>query len=89
MMDEIDDWRTRIDGLDSKIVELLNERARCAVEIGKIKAERGMKVYNPDREKIVLERVKEHNHGPLDHGAVERIFHQIIEECRRTEITAP
>jgi chorismate mutase-like protein len=87
-MDDIDDWRIRIDMIDSKIVELLNERAKCAIAIGKIKAERGMRVHNPEREKIVLDRAKEHNLGPLDHGAVQRIFHQIIEECRRTEITA-
>jgi chorismate mutase-like protein len=88
-MDDIDDWRTRIDALDAKIVELLNERAKCAIAIGKIKADRGMRVHNPEREKIVLDRVREHNRGPLDHGAVQRIFRQIIEECRRTEITAP
>lgn len=87
-MEDIDDWRIRIDAIDSKIVELLNDRARCAIEIGKIKTERGMRVLNPKREKIVLERVKEHNRGPLDHGSVQRIFRQIIEECRRTEITA-
>lgn len=88
-MDEIDGWRTRIDEIDSRIVKLLNERAGCAIEIGKIKAERGLRIHNPERENIVMNRVKEHNRGPLDHGAVQRIFRQIIEECRRIEITAP
>ncbi len=88
-MDDIDDWRTRIDALDLEIVELLNERAKCAIAIGKIKMERGMHIHNPDRERIVLERVKEHSNGPLDHGALQRIFRQIIKECRRAEITAP
>ena len=87
-MDDIEDWRTRINAIDSTIVELLNDRARCAIEIGKIKMERGLRVHNPEREKIIMERVKDHNRGPLDHGAVQRIFVQIIEECRRTEITA-
>jgi chorismate mutase len=87
-MDTIDEWRGRIDEIDGKLVELLNERAKCAIEVGKIKSERGMKIHNPKREHMVLERVKERNSGPLDHGAVQRIFQKIIEECRRIEIIA-
>ena len=85
-MDEIDDWRARIDEIDGKLVELLNARARCAMEIGKIKSERGMKIHNPRREQVVLEHVKNVNRGPLDHGAVQRIFGKIMEECRKIEI---
>jgi chorismate mutase len=69
-------------------LELLNERARCAIEVGKVKTERGMKIHNPEREQSVLDRLKEKNTGPLDSGAIERIFKRIIEECRRIEITA-
>lgn len=87
-MDEINGWRGRIDEIDGKLVELLNERAKCAVEIGKIKSERGMIIHNPQREQTVLNRVKDKNRGPLDHGAVQRIFQKIILECRRIEITA-
>ena len=87
-MDELDGWRARIDEIDGKLVELLNERARCAIEIGRIKSERGMNVRNPQREQIVLNRAKDKNRGPLDHSAVQRIFQKIIEECRRIEITA-
>jgi chorismate mutase-like protein len=87
-MNELDGWRARIDEIDGKLVELLNERARCAIEIGRIKSERGMNVRNPRREQIVLNRVKDKNRGPLDHSAVQRIFQKIIEECRQIEITA-
>ena len=83
-MDDIENWRTRIDAIDLKIVEILNERASCAIEIGLIKNKLGMMVHNPEREKIVLDRVRDHNRGPLDSDAVDRIFRQIIEECRRT-----
>jgi len=87
-MDEISGWRDRIDEIDGKILELVNERAKCAIEIGRIKSEKGMKIHNPQRERVVLERVKENNKGPLDHGAAQRIFLKIIEECRRSEIIA-
>lgn len=85
-MDELNDWRDRIDEIDGKIVELVNERAKCAIEIGRIKSERGMKVHNPQREQAVIDHVKGKNGGPLDHGSVQRIFEKIIEECRRIEI---
>ena len=87
-MDAIDGWRERINAIDAQLLELLNERARCAIEVGKVKMERGMKIHNPERERFVINRLKEMNMGPLDNGAVERLFRKIIEECRRIEITA-
>ena len=85
-MDEIDDLRARIDEIDSELVHLMNERAKLALEVGQIKITRGMQIHNPRREAAVLRRVKEENSGPLCHEAVQRIFRQIIEECRRIEI---
>jgi chorismate mutase-like protein len=87
-MDEIDGWRKRIDEIDTQLLELLNERAGCAMAIGKIKIARGLKIHSPEREKAVLERIKERNKGPLENSAVERIFEHIIEESRRIEIIA-
>ncbi len=88
-MDFIDNRRECIDMIDAQLLELLNERARCALEIGKVKIERGIKIHNPEREKFVLARLKKMNMGPLDGNAVERIFSKIIEECRRLEIMTP
>jgi chorismate mutase-like protein len=87
-MDEIEGWRKRIDEIDTQLLELLNERAKCAVAIGKIKMARGLKIHSPEREKAVLARIKEKNKGPLENSAVERIFEHIIEENRRIEIIA-
>ena len=52
----IDDWRSRIDAIDRKLVELLNERAQCAMEIGHLKRSQGVPVYQPDREREILDR---------------------------------
>ncbi|MDP2982470.1 MAG: chorismate mutase [Candidatus Latescibacter sp.] len=87
-MDEIEGWRKRIDEIDTQLMELLNERAKCAMAIGKIKMAKGLKLYSPEREKAVLEHIKEQNKGPLENSAVERIFEHIIEESRRIEIIA-
>ena len=53
--------RAQIDQLDYQIVSILNQRARIVVEIGKVKQNSNSPIYAPDREKIVLERVRRAN----------------------------
>jgi len=81
----IDDWRARIDAVDLKILELLNERARYSLEIGKIKHRMNLPVYAPERERAIYERVELANPGPLTCAAVRRLFERIIDESRRLE----
>ncbi len=66
-------------------MRLLNSRSACAVEIGRIKRQIGMAVYQPEREKWILERAERNNPGPLDSGAVRRVFERVIDESRRLE----
>jgi chorismate mutase len=84
-MDTIDHWRKQIDDIDKKLVELLNDRARYADEIGKIKEQLGMEAYSPKREKEVLENIMKHNTGPLNNLALRRLFERIIDESRKLE----
>ena len=79
------DWRRRIDEIDRKLVELLNERSRCALEIGKIKQAENLPLYQPDREREVLENAERANPGPLSDAAVRRLFERIIDEARSAE----
>jgi chorismate mutase len=81
----IDDWRRRIDEVDRKLVELLNARSRCALEIGRIKHEEGLPIYQPDREKEVLANAEQHNQGPLPGAAIRRLFERIVDEARSVE----
>ena len=85
-MPSIEDLRNDIDRVDEVLVRLLNERARCACEIGKIKKEQNVEVYQPDREKQVLNHVRSvAAQGPLDPEAIVRLFERIIDEARRLE----
>jgi chorismate mutase len=84
----IDQLRQRIDELDERLVELLNERAACALRIGEIKQTLGLEIYQPDRESQVLGHVREHGvaiKGPLSAAALTRLFERIIDEARRLE----
>ena len=58
---ELSKLRTQIDALDAQIVDLLNERAKVVVEIGKVKQQTNAPIYAPDREKAVLEKVRRLN----------------------------
>ena len=84
----IDDWRNRIDAIDRKLVELLNERAQCAMEIGHLKRSEGLPVYQPDREREILANVESTNPGPLEDTAVRRLFERVIDEARSLERVA-
>jgi len=76
------EWRERIDQLDRRLLDLLNERTRVVEEIGRIKREHGMPVYEPKREEDVLRNIAEHNGGPMAQEAARRIFERIIDEMR-------
>ncbi|MBZ5644983.1 MAG: chorismate mutase [Acidobacteriia bacterium] len=81
----IEDWRRKIDEIDRKLVQLLNERSRCVVEIGKIKHVSGESLYQPDREKQVLDAAVRSNPGPLPDAAIRRLFERILDEARSVE----
>ena len=85
-MSNLDDLRKNIDRVDEVLVRLLNERARCACEIGRLKKELGVEIYQPDREKQVLDHVRGVAvEGPLGPDAIARLFERIIDEARRLE----
>jgi chorismate mutase len=86
--EHLDELRGRIDLLDETLVRLLNARAACALEIGRLKRELGMPIYQPDREAEVLRHVQSLNNGPLDHTAMRRLFERIIDEARHLERVA-
>ncbi len=82
---DLDGWRKKIDAIDVKLVKLLNRRAHCAIEIGKLKLRMNWPVYTPQREEQVLENVTAANRGPLNDQAVGRLFERIIDEARGLE----
>ena len=81
----LSDWRRRIDEIDEKLVELLNERSKCALEIGRLKQEANMPLYQPERENAVLANAETNNRGPLSDAAIRRLFERIIDEARSAE----
>jgi len=74
----LEELRKRIDELDGNLVEMLNERARIVVEIGKLKSKTDRPIYAPDREKEVFARIAEANKGPLPDRALVAIWRELM-----------
>lgn len=77
--------RERIDALDLRLLEILNERTAIVEEIGRIKQDLRLAIYEPKREDQVFANVVGQNRGPLPHEAVQRIFERIIDEMRNVQ----
>jgi chorismate mutase/prephenate dehydratase len=83
------DRRKKIDLIDQKLLSLLDQRLRIALEVGKIKKQMGEEIYDPEREKEVLERLRlrlgSRNKGLLKEKDLEKIFSTIIKVCRQSQ----
>jgi chorismate mutase-like protein len=77
--------RKALDHVDHKLLALLNQRLRVVQEIGRIKNEMGIKIYDPGREKEVLERLKRNNKGPLKEEDLRKIFKTIMRVYRKSQ----
>jgi len=77
-----DKLREKIDSLDQEILKLLNERGDVALEIRKLKMENSVGVYDPGREKLIKNKLKEVNAGPFSDDSVLNIFREIISASR-------
>ena len=84
-MTRVDNWRKKIDRVDKQLVSLLNERARLAEEIGKLKETLGQEVYSPEREEEILRNVIKWNDGPMPVDVLRRLYERILDESRALE----
>ena len=81
----IEDWRDEIDEIDRQLLRLLNARLRIAMKVGALKQAAGLPLSDQERERQVLEQLREENEGPLDEKTVDTLFRHIIDESRRVQ----
>src|SRR5579864_5233315 len=79
----LSDWRRRIDEIDKKLVQLLNERSHCALEVCKLKQAANIPLSQPDRENEVLANAERNNPGPLSDAAIRRLLAHHRRSSRR------
>src|SRR3989338_430404 len=81
----LESLRGQIDALDTRIVQLLNDRARIAQQIGEIKRRTNTRVYHPDRESQVYKRIASENKGPLPSASLTAIYRELMASSRALE----
>lgn len=85
VIEKLSQCRDKIDTVDVSLVALLNQRTAIVQEIGRLKHEAAMPVYEPKREDAVFRNITESNSGPLPDEAMRRIFERIIDEMRTVQ----
>jgi chorismate mutase / prephenate dehydratase len=81
----IPEHRKAIDKLDAQIVELLNERTNHILQIGDLKIKAGEAIYAPHRERIVLQRLRKLNRGPIKEESLRAIYREIMSSALSLE----
>ncbi len=84
-VEKLKGFRGQIDSIDSRILEMLNERAAVALQIGATKRAAGLPVVELSRERAVIEGMGARNQGPLANDAIERIYTAVMLEMRRLQ----
>jgi 3-deoxy-7-phosphoheptulonate synthase/chorismate mutase len=82
---ELEALRRSIDDLDGRILELVAERVQVVLSVGQYKRRNDIPVYDPERERNMLDRLCAQAKHPLDADTVRRIFERLVDECRRIE----
>lgn len=85
-MPNLEELRNKIDAVDDKILELLNERMTYVKSIGELKQTSGGAIYRPERERAIINRLKNANLGLLDQNAIEAIYQEIFAVSRNLEM---
>lgn len=82
---DIEEWRRKIDQLDTQLVQLINQRAECAKAIGLLKRNSSAPIYEPDRERIIFANIARMNHGPLSNMQLRQVYERLIDVMREIQ----
>jgi len=82
---DLDELRRAIDAVDSRLLELIQERVRLVLAVGEYKVRHGLAIYDPERERRMLERLTALAQPPLEPDTIRRIFERLIDESRNLE----
>jgi len=83
---DLSDWRRKIDEVDEQMLALLNTRAGHVLKLAPLKREQAVPIYEPNREREVIDNMRRRNNGPLGDEAVRRIFETIMAEMRAVQV---
>jgi chorismate mutase / prephenate dehydratase len=77
-LEKIQELRKKIDEIDDKLIDLLNERARIVIEVGDIKKTKNLDFHSPSREREILDRLAARNKGPFPQDTLRAVYREIL-----------
>lgn len=82
---ELEQLRAKINEIDDRLLDLLNDRARIAMQIGEIKKKMEANIIDREREEQIYQRILKKNQGPFSGEAIKSIFALIIQKSRELQ----
>jgi chorismate mutase/prephenate dehydratase len=82
---DLDALRGEIDAVDRLLLDALNRRARLVESVGHLKRDSDTSVYEPTRERRIVERLQRENEGPFPDAGLGPVFREIISATRSLE----
>ncbi|WP_210141707.1 bifunctional 3-deoxy-7-phosphoheptulonate synthase/chorismate mutase [Staphylococcus sp. GDY8P90P] len=78
MTDKLQEYRDEIVGINEQILDLLSKRGKIAQKIGEEKRKQGTMVYDPQREKEMINQLLDKNEGPFNDNVIKQLFKEIF-----------
>lgn len=78
MTDELQQYREEIFNINEQLLDLLTQRGKVAKKIGDVKRKQGITVYDPKREKEMLNALIDKNEGPFSDSVIKQLFKEIF-----------
>lgn len=82
---DLGDLRTQIDAVDEQIVDLYERRMDICRQVAEVKIETGKKVFDRDREKEKIAKVKSLTHTDFNKTGIGELFEQIMSMSRKLQ----
>lgn len=85
-MDALNHLRQEIDALDRELIQLFAKRLELVSQVGKVKHEKGLPIYAPDRELAMLQaRREEAAKAGISPQLIEDVLRRIMRESYSNE----
>ncbi|HDB8503345.1 bifunctional 3-deoxy-7-phosphoheptulonate synthase/chorismate mutase [Staphylococcus aureus] len=78
MSNKLESYRSEIVSLNHQILDLLSKRGELAQKIGEEKLKQGTRIYDPQREKEMLNDLIDSNKGPFNDNTIKQLFKEIF-----------
>ncbi len=78
----LDELRKEVDQVNLRLLDLINRRGELIKQIGDIKTEQGINVFDPIREREMLDLILKNHDGHFEYSTIEHLFKEIFKAAK-------